>query len=112
MPPDEVMDKFTDEQMIHLVAYQNLYGVIGPGRLDIIAGRLGMDVAAPHMKRGRRPQLKDHVMQWSRAARPPRTGREILAKVKAIQATYDARDDEGRAGRIRRTRREAKHGGP
>ncbi|MFI2431993.1 hypothetical protein [Streptomyces sp. NPDC018693] len=108
------MAQFTDEDLIHLVAYQNLYGPITPARLDVVAARLGMDIAAPHMKRGRRPRLRDHVMVWSRSARPPRTGREILATVKDIQAAYDAADDEHeqRAGRIRRTRREVTHVGP
>ncbi|OII64587.1 hypothetical protein BJP40_19805 [Streptomyces sp. CC53] len=103
------MARFTSEQMAYLVAYQNLYGLITPARLDVIAGRLGMDVAAPHMRRGRRPQLQDHVMVWSRSARPPLSGREMLAKVKALQAAYDE-DDDRRTLRIRQTRREVAHG--
>ncbi|MFH8805474.1 hypothetical protein ACH4F6_39035 [Streptomyces sp. NPDC017936] len=102
MPPDEVMARFTEEQMVHLVAYQNLYGVITPARLDVVAARLGMDVAAPHMKKGRLPKLRDHLMVWSRAARPPRTGRELLAVVKGIQAAYDEADTERTSHRRRR----------
>ncbi|MFJ4617428.1 hypothetical protein [Streptomyces sp. NPDC088812] len=96
------MERFTEEQMVHLVAYQNLYGPITPARLDVVAARLGMDVAAPHMKKGRVPRLKDHVMVWSRAARPPQTGREMLATVKGIQAAYDEADNDRRGRRRRR----------
>ncbi|MEV4936349.1 phage tail assembly protein T [Streptomyces zaomyceticus] len=78
--------------MVRLIAYQNLYGPIGPSRLDVVAARLGMDVAAPHMKKGQRPKLKDHLVQWSRNARPRKSGRELLAAVRGIQAGYDRRD--------------------
>jgi hypothetical protein len=83
------MARFTEEQMIYLVAYQNLYGPIGPQRFDVLFARLGMDVAAPHMKKGRRPKLRDHIVEWSRKARPQRTGRELLAAVKGIQRGFD-----------------------
>lgn len=99
------MGRFTEEDLVHLVAYQNLYGPITPSRLDIVAARLGMDVAAPHMRRGRRPVLKDHLMVWSRAARTPRTGRELLQVVKGIQAAYDHDDDRERAERGDRARK-------
>ena len=39
--------------MIHLVAYQNLYGLITPRRLDMVMARLVMDFTAPDMKKGR-----------------------------------------------------------
>ncbi|AMS01575.1 MULTISPECIES: phage tail assembly protein T [Streptomyces] len=86
IPPGEVLERFTEEELIRLVAYQNLYGPIGPQRLDVVAARLGMDVAAPHMKKGARPKLSDHIVQWSRNARPRKTGRELLAAVKGIHA--------------------------
>ena len=92
------MARFTEEQMIHLVAYQNLYGPIGPGRFDVLFARLGMDVAAPHMKKGKKPKLKDHIVEWSRAARPRKTGRELLAAVKGIQARFDRRPDTSAGG--------------
>ena len=57
-----------------------------------------MDVAAPHMKKGKRPQLKDHLIQWSRAARPRRTGRELLAAVKELQSGFDQRDTTRKRG--------------
>lgn len=60
--------------------------------MDVVAARLGMDVAAPHMKKGQRPKLKDHIVQWSRAARPRRSGRELLAAVRGIQAGFDRAD--------------------
>jgi hypothetical protein len=90
------MDRFTEEQMIHLVAYQNLYGPIGPVRMDVLFARLGMDVAAPHMKKGKKPRLKDHIVEWSRAARPRKTGRELLAAVKGLQARFDKQPDTRR----------------
>lgn len=100
MPPAEVLDRFAEEEIIRLVAYQNLYGPAGPQRLDALFARLGMDVAAPHMKKGKRPNLKDHLIQWSRNAHPPKTGRELLAAVKGIQAAYDRQDEK-----VRRERR-------
>ncbi|MDN3021534.1 hypothetical protein [Streptomyces sp. S.PB5] len=110
-PPGEVMQRFTDEEIVHLVAYQNLYGPITPKRLDVLLARLAMDLMSPHLKRGRRTVLRDHLMVWSRADRPRQSGREMLAIVKNLQAQYD-RDDEQRAQRIRRTRRKAvAHGG-
>lgn len=84
--------------MIRLIAYQNLYGPIGPSRLDVVAARLGMDVAAPHMKKGQRPKLKDHLVQWSRNARPRKTGRELLAAVRGIQAGFDRRSERREGG--------------
>ena len=110
------MDRFTEEQMVNLVAYQNLYGLITPRRLDILLARLGMDVVSPHLKKGARPRLRDHLMTWSRADRPRRSGREILAIVKGIQAAYDQDTDTGREQRGERARRalrtkEASHGG-
>jgi len=96
------MDAFSDEQMVHLVAYQNLYGPITPARLDIVAARLGMDVAAPHMKKGRKPRLKDHLMVWSRAARPRRTGRELRAVLEQMRGYYEARDKAEQTSRRRR----------
>lgn len=90
------MARFTEEQMIYLVAYQNLYGPIGPRRFDVLFARLGMDVAAPHMKKGNKPKLKDHIVEWSRAARPRKTGRELLAAVKGLQARFDKQPDTRR----------------
>ncbi|MFI2367307.1 hypothetical protein [Streptomyces sp. NPDC018833] len=90
------MDRFTEEQMIHLVAYQNLYGPIGPRRFDVLFARLGMDVAAPHMKKGKKPRLKDHIVEWSRSARPRKTGHELLAAVKGLQARFDKQPDTRR----------------
>lgn len=83
--------------MIRLVAYQNLYGPIGPVRHDVLFARLGMDVAAPHMKKGKRPRLKDHMVVWSRTARPRKTGRELLAAVKGIQSRFDRRSEKKEA---------------
>ncbi|WP_433406884.1 phage tail assembly protein T [Streptomyces sp. CA-146814] len=88
MTPAEVLDRFTSEEMIRVLAYQNLYGPVGPRRLDVLAARLGMDVAAPHMKKGRLPKLKDHLIQWSR---PRKTGRELLEMVKGLQAGFEAK---------------------
>ncbi|MGW1035002.1 phage tail assembly protein T [Streptomyces antibioticus] len=102
LPPDQVMEQFTEEQMVHLVAYQNLWGPITPQRLDIIAARLGMDVAAPHMKKGRRPRLKDHLMVWSRAARPRRTGRELRAVLEQMRGYYEAQARAENGARRRR----------
>ncbi|MEU7348361.1 hypothetical protein ABZ778_31550 [Streptomyces bacillaris] len=92
MTPGEVLERFTSEEMIRVVAYQNLYGPVGPKRLDIVAARLGMDVAAPHMRKGRKPKLKDHLIEW---ARPRKTGREILELVKSWQAGFEHQTDRG-----------------
>lgn len=88
MTPTEVLERFTDAEMIRMVAYQNLYGPVTPQRLDLVVARLGMDVAAPHMKKGKRPKLKEHLIQWTRKTRQ-KTGRQILDIIKGIQAEYD-----------------------
>ncbi|MFC8012201.1 phage tail assembly protein T [Streptomyces cinereoruber] len=93
------MERFTEEEMIRLVAYQNLYGPIGPKRMDAVAARLGMDVAAPHMKKGARPKFADHLVQWSQRARPRKTGRELLAAVKGIHAGLTGSESGRRARR-------------
>ena len=93
MTPAEVLQRFEEEEIIRLVAYQNLYGPAGPQRFDALFARLGMDVAAPHMKKGKRPAFKDHLIQWSR---PRKTGRELLAAVKGIQAGFEGRERRGR----------------
>ncbi len=94
MTPAEVLDRFSHEEMIRLVAYQNLYGPAGPRRLDILVARLGMDVAAPHMKKGKKPKLKDHLFEWSR---PRKTGRELLNTIRTIQAGFDRKQGGTRA---------------
>jgi hypothetical protein len=91
MTPGEVLERFTDAEMIRMVAYQNLYGPVTPERLDLIAARLGMDVVSPHMKKGKRPKFKDHIIQWSRKAKR-KTGRQILGILKGIQSEYDRKD--------------------
>lgn len=77
--------------MLYLVAYQNLYGPITPRRVDMVMARLGMDVAAPHMKKGRQPKLKDHLIVWSRNTQQ-RTGRELHGVLKQWQAHFEGRD--------------------
>lgn len=94
MTPGEVLERFTDAEIIGMVAYQNLYGPVTPNRLDIVAARLGMDISAPHMKKGKRPKLKDHLIQWSRKVKR-KTGRQLLSMIKGIQSEYDRQDKEG-----------------
>lgn len=88
MTPTEVLERFTDAEMIRMVAYQNLYGPVTPQRLDLVVARLGMDVAAPHMKKGSRPKLKEHLIRWTRKT-SRKTGRQILDIIKGMQAEYD-----------------------
>lgn len=97
------MERFTNEEMIRLVAYQNLYGPITPERLDLVIARLGQDVVSPYMGRGRRSKLKDHLIVWSRNAKPLRSGRDLLAAVQGIQAKYEEQD-KNQARRARRRR--------
>lgn len=93
------MARFTEEEMLHLVAYQRLYGPLTPDRLDMVIARLGMDVAAPHMKKGARPKLRDHLMEWSRTSRPRRTGRELRAVLQQMQAAYEGKTSASRSRR-------------
>lgn len=102
--PGEVMQRFTDEEIVHLVAYQNLYGPVTPRRLDMLLARLAMDLISPHLKRGRRTLLRDHLMTWSRADRPRQSGREMLGLVKGWQAQFE-QDDTRRSRRASRRRR-------
>ncbi|MEU6944298.1 hypothetical protein ABZ957_03485 [Streptomyces sp. NPDC046316] len=89
MTPAEVLQRFTEAEFVRLIAYQNLYGPLGPKRFDVLVARLGMDVAAPHMKKGQRPKLKDHLVEWSRNARPRKSPRELLSAIRGIQAGFD-----------------------
>lgn len=86
--------------MVRMVAYQNLYGPAGPDRFDLLFARLGMDVAAPHMKRGRRPKLKDHLLQWSRKAKPRKTPDQM------IDVFVGMRQEAERAEKAEQKRRE------
>ncbi|MBH0241915.1 hypothetical protein [Streptomyces sp. CFMR 7] len=79
------MERFSEEEIIRLLAHQNLYGPPGLSRMDTLFARLGMDVAAPHMKKGREPLFKDHLIQWSK---PRKTGHELLDAVRGIQAGF------------------------
>lgn len=97
------MERFTNEEMIRLVAYQNLYGPVTPERLDLVIARLGQDVVSPWMGRGRKTKLRDHLIVWSRNAKPHRSGRDLLAAVKGIQAKYDE-NDQTQSRRARRRR--------
>ena len=96
MTPAEVLVRFDEEEIIRLVAYQNLYGPAGPQRFDALFARLAMDVAGPHMKKGKKPKFKDHLIEWSRKARPRKSGRELLSAIRGIQAGYDKADTRER----------------
>lgn len=96
--PGEVLERFEDDEIVHLVAYQNLYGPITPRRLDVLLARHAMDVLSPHLKKGKRTRLRDHLMSWSTADRPMRSGRDILGIVQGLQKQFEKADD-------RRTRR-------
>lgn len=88
MPPAEVLERFTEGELVHLLAYERLYGQLGPERLDTLFGRLGMDVAAPHMKKGKKPKFTDHVVKWGGAKGPKRkkqTPEEMLQAANRIQ---------------------------
>lgn len=85
--------------MIHLVAYQRLYGPITPHRLDVLLARQSMDLVGVHLKRGATTRLKDHLMEWR-----PRvmSGRDMLDTVRGLQATYEARESSRQRPRKRR----------
>ena len=97
MTPAEVLVRFTEEEMIRVMAHQNLYGPAGPRRFDVLFARLAMDVAAPHMKKGKKPRFKDHLIEWSRGARPRKSGRELLSAIRGIQSGFEKRDARGRS---------------
>ncbi|MBQ0969224.1 hypothetical protein NC239_26575 [Streptomyces sp. G3] len=78
--------------MARVVAYQNLYGPLTPVRMDLLMARLGMDVVAPHMKRGHKADLKDHLVTWDRRTRHQKTPEELLATIRGIQEGFDRGD--------------------
>jgi hypothetical protein len=90
MAPSEVLERFSEQEVVDMVAYQNLYGPVGPKRLDFLFARLGMDVAAPNMKKGTTPKLKDHLVEWNRKTRIRKTGREMLNMVKKEYGNGDS----------------------
>lgn len=93
-----------------MIAYQNLYGPITPARMDLVAARLGMDIAAPHMRRGSSPKMKDHLIVWSRNAQR-KTAHQILETIKSLQAGFEA-DAAKREERKTRGRLKAAQEGP
>ncbi|WP_156722676.1 phage tail assembly protein T [Streptomyces apocyni] len=101
-----MLEKFSDEQIVHLVAYQNLYGPITPKRLDMLLARLAMDLISPHLKRGRRSKLRDHLMVWSQADRPRQSGRDHLGIVQQMQRQFE-HDEDRRTHRTRRRKQGA-----
>lgn len=104
MPPSEVLDRFTEQEMIRLLAYQNLYGPITGERFDLLFARLGMDVAAPHMKKGKKPRLRDHLLQWSRRSSSRKSPEQLLSTVRGLQRRFDRASTDRR--RVLRSRGE------
>lgn len=93
IPPHEVLERFSESELVHLVAYENLYGQLGPERYDTLFARLGMDVVAPHMKKGKKPKFEDHRIKWGGKERRRQTPEEMLQVAKGIQAQYDRQAD-------------------
>lgn len=110
MTPAEVLDRFREIELIRLVAYQNLYGPITGERLDIVAARLGMDIAAPHMKKNRRPKLRDHLIVWNRRAKARKTPTQMLAAVRGWQRHFEHTDRRADRARRRRAQQPADRG--
>lgn len=106
MPPHEVMERFTDGEMAHLVAYENAYGQLGPERWDTLFARLGMDVAAPNMKKGHKPKFEDHVIQWGGKKRARQSPEEMLQAARKAQVAFDV---SRRAAQRRQKRGESTH---
>lgn len=89
-----------------MIAYQNLYGPITPVRMDMVAARLGMDIAAPHMKKGSKPKMVDHLIVWSRNVQR-KTASQILDTIKGLQAGFEADAEKREARRARKDRKAA-----
>lgn len=109
MTPAEVIDRFTDSEIIHLQAYQELYGPIGDRRYDYLFARLGMDVVAPHLKKGKRTTVDDHLLKWSGSPKPRQTPEEMMAAAKSITAAFEMNEkaQKARAERIQPQRAQA-----
>lgn len=88
MPPHEVLERFTEDEMVRLVAYEEEYGQLGPERFDTLFGRLGMDVVAPHLKKGKKPKLKDHMVQWGGKKKHKQTPEQMLAIARSLTSAY------------------------
>jgi hypothetical protein len=116
MTPTEVLDRFTDSEIVHLQAYQELYGPIGDRRYDYLFARLGMDTVAPHLKKGKRTSIEDHILQWGGPSKPRQTPEEMMAVAKNITAAFEMNDkaQKARAERTKpqRARAGGRHGGP
>lgn len=104
IPPGEVTDRFTDGELAHLVAYEKLYGQLGPERLDTLFARLGMDTVAPHMKKGKKPRFEDHLVQWGGRKRRKQSPEEMLQAARKAQVAFEA---SHRAAQRRREMRAA-----
>jgi hypothetical protein len=112
MPPDEVMERFSEEDMIRMVAYGKLYGPPGPERLDILFARLGMDVIAPHLKKGKSTKLEDHKVMWGQK-KQTQTPQDILAAAQNITAQFKRQEKAAQrrkqAAQQRREKQRAAH---
>jgi hypothetical protein len=111
MTPAEVIDRFTDSELVHIQAYQELYGPIGDRRYDYLFARLGMDVVAPHLKRGKRTTVDDHLLKWGGPARPQQSPDQMLAVAKNIQAAFEMNEKAQKAREERRAPQRARAGG-
>lgn len=81
MTPAEVLERFTEEELIRLIAYQNVYGPITRQRDDILTAQLSMMITAPYGKKGHRPKIKDYLIQWSRRRKSPE---ELIAAIEGV----------------------------
>ncbi|MDA2805700.1 phage tail assembly protein T [Nocardiopsis suaedae] len=104
IPPSEVLERFTDPDLAHLVAYEKLYGQLGPERFDTLFARLGMDTVAPHMKKGTTPKFEDHVVKWGGKRRRKQSPEEMLQAARRAQVAFEA---SHRAAQRRREQRAA-----
>lgn len=89
MTPAEVLERFSEEEMVRVLAYQNLYGPVTPVRTDFLFARLGMDVATPHLRKGQKAKMQDHMMVWNPKTRPRKTPQEMLTMVREFQRGFE-----------------------
>jgi len=106
------MERFSEEDMIRMVAYGRLYGPPGPERFDILFARLGMDVVSPHLKAGKKTSLDDHKVKWGEEKKV-QTPEQMLAAAQNITAQFKRQEKTAQrrkqAAQQRREKQRAAH---
>lgn len=88
----ELLERFSSTELTEWMAYENVYGPIGPARADLQAGVVASTIANVNRgKRGKSYAPSDFVIQWD--GKPAQTPEEQLAIVRALNASFGGTEE-------------------